>query len=237
MKSLKKTKAKIKHSVKEKGEIKEKIALTEKEIEKTPVEITEVPQEEEKKKEQVKAEVATVKVEERSSLIMRIVVPAIIGAVVGVFTAGSVLMYVGKLGQDSKVVEPTPTITIAPSPLESVLPGKEKVLSEDLSLYDIKVLNGSGKAGVAGNLEKLLKDEGYSVLEIGNAGNSDYKETVIQAKENVPEEYIDKLKILLEKTYLLADLEELETENETDVVIIVGQNQIEPTGTEKEKEE
>ena len=43
----------------------------------------------------------------------------------------------------------------------------------------IQVLNGCGKAGIAGKAGKWLKKNGYNVCKIGNADRNDYKESRI----------------------------------------------------------
>ena len=44
---------------------------------------------------------------------------------------------------------------------------------------EIEVLNGCGESGVANLFTKFLRSEGYDVIEIQNADNFQYKETII----------------------------------------------------------
>lgn len=92
----------------------------------------------------------------------------------------------------------------------------------NLSEYKIKVLNGSGIAGEAARVRGILEDEEFNVGEIGNADGSDYEGTIIMAKKEVPEEFLDKLKEVLEESFILDASEELDDSEEVDVIIIVG---------------
>ena len=60
------------------------------------------------------------------------------------------------------------------------------------------------------------------IAEIGNADNSDYEETIIQAKKNVDKVFLDKLKTALKESFVVADVEKLDEDAETDLVIIIG---------------
>lgn len=107
------------------------------------------------------------------------------------------------------VITPTPTQTPTPKPV-------------NLSEYKIKVLNGSGVSGEATKVQTLLEGEKFVVSSIGNGDNSDYEKTVIQTKITVPKEFSDKLKILLEKTYVLDADKTLDASSESDVSVIIG---------------
>ena len=113
---------------------------------------------------------------------------------------------------------------LTPTPTQAVpTPATDSAQIElDLSEYSIKVLNGSGIAGEAARVQGILEDEEFSVEEIGNADTADYEGTVIQAKEDVSEEFLDKLKELLEEEFILDASEELEESEDVDVGIIVG---------------
>ena len=43
----------------------------------------------------------------------------------------------------------------------------------------IELLNGSGRAGLAGELASYLRDGGFDVLEVSNADRSDYRTTLV----------------------------------------------------------
>ncbi len=109
-------------------------------------------------------------------------------------------------------------VTLSPTPI--VMPEPTKAI--DLSKYSIKILNGSGVAGEAGRQKTNLETEGFTVSSAGNADNSDYKSTIIKAKEKVDKAFLDKLKSVLGSTFTLGEIETLSDDTATPVVIIVG---------------
>ncbi len=111
----------------------------------------------------------------------------------------------------------TPTPTTEPSPTPTPTPAFKK---EDLK---IKVLNGSGVRGKAGDVKEILKNIGYGEILTDNADNFDYKITQINVKK-------DKIQaaILIKndlKDYISSPKIGQLSENENaDVVIIIGQD-------------
>lgn len=109
----------------------------------------------------------------------------------------------------------TPTPTLTPTATATPTPAFKK---EELK---IKVLNGSGVRGKAGEVKEILKDKGYGEVITDNADNFDYKTTEINVKKdksqaaslikNDLKDYVDSPKIGV--------LEEKQT---ADVVIIIG---------------
>lgn len=71
------------------------------------------------------------------------------------------------------LAKPTSTPTPKPTPKETPTP---KLTREQI---EIEILNGTGVAGMASSFQNELEDLGYNVLEIGNADNYDYEQTVI----------------------------------------------------------
>ncbi len=57
---------------------------------------------------------------------------------------------------------------------------KEGELDEEVR---VEVLNGCGVEGAAGKTQEVLENNGYSVVNVGNADTFDYKKTVILAPE------------------------------------------------------
>jgi hypothetical protein len=107
--------------------------------------------------------------------------------------------------------------------------------SVDKSAFNILVLNGSGIAGEAANVQTLLTDEDFSVSDIGNAETADFTTTQILYKEDINKEFLDELEKVLE-TRGPTVLEEAPTDQEEDVVVIVGselaeEDEEEPTPT------
>lgn len=92
----------------------------------------------------------------------------------------------------------------------------------DLTKYPINVQNGSGIAGVAGSVKDLLTKAGFEVSAAGNAKTYDYTDTVIQAKSDVPQAFLDKLQTELEGVYSVNKPETLPDSSKDEVVVIVG---------------
>jgi hypothetical protein len=91
----------------------------------------------------------------------------------------------------------------------------------DKTAYDITVLNGSGIAGEAASVQTLLKDEGFSVSEIGNAETADYTKSQILYAKGVDQKYLDELEKAL-KTRGPVEINKAESSQTEDVVVIVG---------------
>ena len=100
----------------------------------------------------------------------------------------------------------------------------------DKSAYDIEVLNGSGIAGEAANIQGLLEDEGFSVSDIGNADTADYTDTMIYYTKDVDQDYLDELEATL-KDRGPVKLEEADSDQAEDVVVIVGSSLSEEEAT------
>lgn len=166
-----------------------------------------------------KIHVSEIKIEEKSSLLMRSLIPFFSGLLFGLFLGGLFIVYMkGGLVVRKEV---TPEISPTPTPIEKQA-SESASLVKDLSLYDLKILNGSGKPGEAAKLENNLKAQGFSVLDIGNADRSDYKKTVVKYKEKVSSDFLKILATYLSSLFELDEPEKLADKEETDIVVIVG---------------
>lgn len=114
-------------------------------------------------------------------------------------------------GERVNVVTLSPTPTITPEPTKAI----------DLSKYEIEILNGSEVNGEAGRQKESLEKEGFAISSIGNADNSDYTDTLIQAKKEVDKDFLDKLKTVLESSFTVKE-EELSEDASVLIVIILG---------------
>lgn len=142
-----------------------------------------------------------------------------------VLIGGSFFLIKGKTSQkkdQSKTSDKT-TVTETPEPTEE--PEFKK------SDFTIKILNGSGKAGLSGSLQKDLEEKGYKVESTGNADNFNYKTTIIQAKEKAPSKFVDELKDILSDKYGSVETEKLDEDEDIDAVIIIGGQQEEEKPT------
>ena len=115
-------------------------------------------------------------------------------------------------GTQVNVVTLTPTPTVIPKPTKPI----------DLTKYEIQILNGSEVDGEAGRQRSKLEGEGFIVSSVGNADKSDYTKTIIQAKKEVDQAYLDKLKSVLEKSFVVGEMEELPEDSDSDVIVIIG---------------
>lgn len=115
-------------------------------------------------------------------------------------------------GTQVNVVTLTPTPTAIPQPTKAV----------DLTQYEIQVLNGSEVDGEAGRQRDSLEGEGFIVSSVGNADNSDYTETIIQAKADVDSAFLSKLKSVLGDTFTVGETETLPDDASSPVVVIAG---------------
>lgn len=141
---------------------------------------------------------------------------------IAVFIAGAVIgsltMYFVVIKPSGKAFfgeKPVPTVT----PTQVLTPTEEPV---DLGKYSIKVLNGSQTKGEAAKLKANLEIDGFKVLSAGNATSSAFAETMIRVKKDTDKTYLEKLKGFLAKSYVLAEIQELDGSEKTDVVIIIG---------------
>lgn len=135
-------------------------------------------------------------------------------------------------------VTQVPVTPIAIKPEESSQSPKEATTSsqkeETLSKYKqssksslrsdfkIKVLNGTEVKGEASRIRDYLVREGYSVSLVGNAQDSDYKETSIQVDKDVSAEFITILKGVLGKELILSSEVKVVKIQDSDVMVIIG---------------
>ena len=115
------------------------------------------------------------------------------------------------------------TITVSPTvePVGATATPTSTIEVERKDLK-IKVLNGSGIAGRAGEAADTLEELGYQVMVTGNADSFDYGETMIKIKEE-KKNFLSLLTNDLETVYTVSSEESLlAEEEEVDAVVIVG---------------
>ncbi|MBL7159117.1 pilus assembly protein PilM [Candidatus Microgenomates bacterium] len=88
--------------------------------------------------------------------------------------------------------------------------------------FKIKILNGSGIAGKAGEVAEILEGLGYEIVETGNADSFDYEETVIQVKEEKEGLFSDLTNDLKDDYTVSSEKNLLPEEEGVDAVVIVG---------------
>lgn len=102
------------------------------------------------------------------------------------------------------------------------IPSPTKTLKINLSQFKVKILNGSGIPGEAAKAKTLLEEAGFSIESTGNADKYDYKESLIQSKKAVPEEFSKKLIRALNSLYAATIGATLEESEKVDAIVIVG---------------
>jgi len=112
---------------------------------------------------------------------------------------------------------PTPQAISSPSPQSS--PIADEV---DRSGPQVRVLNGSGIAGVATSFKDFIEGLGYKVASIGNADNYDFAQTEIRFKEDFKDYESIIVSDLSSKYSVEVSSDDLESSDSADIEIIVG---------------
>jgi hypothetical protein len=84
----------------------------------------------------------------------------------------------------------------------------------------IELLNGSGRAGLAGELASYLRDGGFDVMEVSNAERSDYRSTLVVNRTEAPEPG----KVVAEYLGTRHVIQQVGTQEMIDVTVIVGRD-------------
>lgn len=134
-------------------------------------------------------------------------------------------------------VEVIPTREATPTPEETLTPTKKPISTPtvkptvnpvdratglDRSKLSIRVLNGSGAAGVGRKAADYLESLGYNVVQTGNAENFNFEKTTIQIK-SAKEDYLNLLKSDLAKNYSVGTTSAtLSSEERADAIVTIG---------------
>ncbi len=147
-----------------------------------------------------------------------LIVLIIIGALVFAFFIG-IGPFAQLRGGAEEVASPTPESVSSPVSSPSASPEEEVDKSEPA----IRVLNGTGVAGLAASVKDFLEGLGWKVATIGNADSSDFTNTVIKFKEGF-EKFESALVADLENDYSVeVSSEELDATDSADIEITVGE--------------
>jgi hypothetical protein len=155
--------------------------------------------------------------EKNAKWLWLLIVLIIVGALVFAFFRG-----IGPFSRFKAEVReeasPTPVVFFSPSPTPEGTRGAELDKSEP----KIRVLNGSGKSGVASSVKDFLEGKGYKVVAIGNAPSYDFENTVLRFKEGF-EKFQEVLTGDLEDKYsVTTSSEALEATDSADIEVIAG---------------
>src|SRR4030043_599655 len=144
----------------------------------------------------------------------------LIGLVLGAGLIGGIFYYrskVGKLAINVTTETPSPQVTTESSPT----PQSEENI--DLSKYSVQILNGSGIAGEAGRVEKLLNTAGFTNTKTGNAKAYDFQESEIAIKKGIPDILFSEVEKAL-SSYKLTKIDPLDESSSFDILITVGKS-------------
>ena len=84
----------------------------------------------------------------------------------------------------------------------------------------IELLNGSGRAGLAGELASYLRDGGFDVLEVSNADRADYRTTLVVSRTEATEPG----KVVAEYLGTSHVIQQISSQEMIDVTVIVGRD-------------
>jgi hypothetical protein len=90
----------------------------------------------------------------------------------------------------------------------------------------IELLNGSGRAGLAGDLASYLRDGGFDVMEVSNADRADYRNTLVVNRTETPEPG----KVVAEYLGTRHVIQQIGTQEMIEVTVIVGRDARQWTG-------
>lgn len=139
----------------------------------------------------------------------------------GIFLLGALLggvVFYQKGINKGETQTPTPSET----PVATATPTASPIAKADLTKYPIKVENGSGIPGAAGDAKTLITKAGFKVSGTVNAATYDYTKTIIQVKSDVPQGFTDQLTQTLSGTYVVGTNVALPDSSTDEVVVIVG---------------
>lgn len=155
--------------------------------------------------------------EKNAKWLWLLIILIIIGALVFAFYKGIGPFSQLKKSIGGKEASPTPQTISSPVPEES--PVSETM---DKSKPSIRVLNGSGVAGVASSFKDFIEGLGYKVASLGNADSYDFTQTEVRFKEDF-KSYEDTLvSDLSDKYSVKVSSDDLESSDSADIEIIVG---------------
>lgn len=144
-----------------------------------------------------------------------LVILIIIGAMVFAYVRG-----IGPFAQfapGTKISSPGPTSNAGEaSPVASAATEIDKASAK------IRVLNGTGKAGVAASAKDYIQGKGYVVASIGNAANNNFVQTVIRFKETFKNFEQAVTGDLSDKYSIKVSTDDLEATDSADIEITIG---------------
>ena len=124
-----------------------------------------------------------------------------------------------RFGASEQTLEsPSPFMFSSPSPSSEATSGAQL----DRSQPKIRILNGSGKVGVASVVKDFLESRGYKVTAIGNAANYDFTNTFVRFKDSFRNFEGLITTDLASKYSVKTSSDPLESTDSADIEVIVG---------------
>ena len=169
--------------------------------------------------------------EKKKLNIKMIIIITIISALVAAFVSGGVYVYLN--GRDAATQNTTETEedstedttdeeTAEETTEEESTDDEETTEETDLTSYTIRVLNGSGQIGAAGDASDVIEGAGFEVTDTGNADNYEFTDTIVQAKDSVDSSALDTLVDALSGEYSVDTGDTLEDSEDYDIIVTVG---------------
>jgi len=101
---------------------------------------------------------------------------------IGLSVIGGTVYLLKKQFKETSAPSPSPQAAIVES---SPIPSPSPIPTLDKSSVKVRILNGTGKSGLAGTVSTKLKELGYKIDKTGNATSSSVEQTSIKSKTSV----------------------------------------------------
>lgn len=138
--------------------------------------------------------------------------------IIGIAVIGfTIYILKGGFGEISFTTTPSPS----PSPVESPSPIPTPSPEPDRAKFKVRILNGSGKTGLAKTVSDKLKGLGYQIDKTGNATNSAFLQTVVRTKSSA-ESFIPQIVKDLSPEFDAAGNTSLKDSDTVDIEVILG---------------
>ena len=156
--------------------------------------------------------------EKNAKWLWLLIILIIIGALVFAFFKG--IGPFAKLSPFAKkeVASPTPQVIASP-PLLSSPSAMEGV---DRAKPAVRILNGSGVAGLASSVKDMLENLGWRVINVGNANAYDFDQTQVRIKSDFASYQEPIVKDLSDKYSIKVSSSTLDSTDSADIEIVVG---------------
>lgn len=141
----------------------------------------------------------------------------IAGAVLSGLVMGGILYFNSNIPLLEKGEVEETLIVSQQEPTPTQPPAKEA----DLSQFKIQILNGSGVSGIAKSTRDVFEEEGFEMIDIGNAASQDYQETEVSFKEDVDTQVSEMIKQIL-SDYVVVEGEPLAESSNYDIIVTIG---------------